>query len=266
MVLSDVQPPHSAEEPGAARGLRTITPAVGVGGVSRLRVLVACECSGVVRDAFAALGHDAWSCDIVPSERPGNHLQRSVLDVKVVKGGWDLMIAHPDCTFLAVSGARWMSEEWREEAQLAALHFVKALWKFPVPRIAIENPVGKLPSLWRGATQYIQPWQFGHGEVKNTGLWLKGLPPLAPTHIVEGREARVFEMAPSETRKRDRSRTYEGIAQAMARQWGGGGGLETVRLQVAAAVGGPGNLERGARRNERGSQVAPCRASNESPQ
>ena len=208
-------------EPAAASGTRR--GLVGVGGVKPLRVLVACECSGVVRNAFAALGHDAWSCDIVPSETPGNHLQCSVLDVKVVKRGWDLMIAHPDCTFLTVSGARWMSEEWREEAQLAALHFVKALWKFPVPRIAIENPVGRLSSLWRGASQYIQPWQFGHGETKTTGLWLKGLPPLLPTEIVEEREQRVFKMAPSETRKRDRSRTYEGIALAMALQWGGGG-------------------------------------------
>lgn len=132
------------------------------------------------------------------------------------------MIAHPDCTFLTVSGARWMSEEWREEAQLSALHFVKALWKFPVPRIAIENPVGRLSSLWRGATQYIQPWQFGHGETKTTGLWLKGLPPLVPTNIVEGREQRVFKMAPSETRKHDRSRTFAGIAAAMAEQWSKG--------------------------------------------
>ncbi len=152
-----------------------------------MKVLVACECSGVVRDAFAALGHDAWSCDILPSERGGKHLQSSVLSPDIVKGGWDLMIAHPDCTFLAVSGARWMAEEWREEAQLAALHFVKALWRFPIPRVAIENPVGRLTNLWRGATQYVQPWQFGHGETKNTGLWLRGLPPLTPTNIVEGR-------------------------------------------------------------------------------
>lgn len=184
-----------------------------------MKVLVACEFSGTVRDAFAALGHDAWSCDLLPSESPGNHIQGSVLDCAVVKRGWDLMIAHPDCTFLTVSGARWMSEEWREEAQLAALHFVKSLWKFPVRHIAIENPVGRLSSLWRGPAQTIQPWQFGHGETKGTCLWLKNLPPLTPTEIVEGREGKVWKEPPGKERKKNRSRTFPGIARAMAEQW-----------------------------------------------
>jgi hypothetical protein len=185
-----------------------------------VRVLVACEFSGVVRDAFTARGHDAWSCDILPSERPGNHFQRSVFDVEVVKAGWDLMIAHPDCTFLTVSGARWMREEWREEAMLMALHTVKSLWRFPIERIAIENPVGRLSSLWRGPDQTIQPWQFGHPETKATCLWLDNLPPLVPTNIVSGREGRVWKEAPGPERKKNRSRTYEGVAEAMAEQWG----------------------------------------------
>jgi hypothetical protein len=185
-----------------------------------MRVLVACEFSGVVRDAFAAKGHDAWSCDILPTEKPGNHIQGSIYEVATVKAGWDLMIAHPDCTFLTVAGAKWMSEEWREEAQLMALHAVKSLWKFPIERIAIENPVGRLSSLWRGPDQIIQPWQFGHGETKGTCFWLKNLPPLVPTDVVEGREGRVWKEAPGPERKKNRSRTYQGIAEAMAEQWG----------------------------------------------
>lgn len=184
-----------------------------------MRVLVACEFSGIVRDAFSAHGHDAWSCDIIPSERPGNHLQRSVFDVDVVKGGWDLMIAHPDCTFLTVSSNRWAREEWRQEALLMALHTVKSLWSFPVPKIAIENPVGRLSSLWRGPDQTVQPHWFGHPETKATCLWLKGLPALVKTNVVEGREGRVWKEAPGPERKKNRSRTYEGIARAMAEQW-----------------------------------------------
>lgn len=184
-----------------------------------MRVLVACEFSGRVRDAFARRGHDAWSCDFLPSETPGNHIQDNVLSHEVVGRGWDLMIAHPDCTFLAVSGARWNHAEWREEAQLAALHFVKALWRFPVERVCIENPVGRLSSLWRGPTQTIQPWQFGDGEVKATCLWLRGLPPLEPTNIVDGRKPTVHFESPGPDRKKNRSRTYAGIAEAMAEQW-----------------------------------------------
>lgn len=185
-----------------------------------MKVLVACEFSGVVRDAFAAHGHEAWSCDYRPTERPGKHYQGSVFDLFIVKQKWDLMIAHPDCTFLTVSGARWMRIEWREEAQLMALHFVKALWKFPVERLAIENPIGKLSSLWHGPDQTVQPWQFGHGETKATCLWLKNLPPLRPTQIVEGRKPRVHHESPGKERTKNRSRTYEGIASAMAEQWG----------------------------------------------
>jgi hypothetical protein len=186
-----------------------------------VRVLVACEFSGVVREAFAKRGHDAWSCDYLPTERPGNHYQGSVFDPVIsMQQKWDLMIAHPDCTFLTVSQNRWASLEWREEAQLSALHFVKALWKFPVPRIAIENPIGRLSSLWRGPHQTIQPWQFGHEERKGTCLWLKHLPPLIPTRIVEGVEQRVWKEPPSIERKKNRSRTFEGIAEAMAEQWG----------------------------------------------
>jgi hypothetical protein len=186
-----------------------------------VRVLIACEFSGRVRDAFARRGHDAWSCDIRPSEAPGNHIQDSILEQSVVKRGWDAVIAFPDCTFLTVSGARWNHEEWREEAQLAALHFVKSIWKFPVAKLAIENPVGRLSSLWRGPTQIIQPWQFGHGETKGTCLWLRGLPPLVPTQIAEGRHGAVWREPPGPDRKKNRSRTYEGIAEAMAEQWGG---------------------------------------------
>jgi hypothetical protein len=185
-----------------------------------MRVLVACESSGRIRDEFAARGHDAWSCDILPSEAPGNHIQGTIMDHAVVHAGWDLMIAHPDCTFLTVSGARWMRQEWRQEAQLSALHFVKSLWRFPIPRIAIENPVGRLSSLWCGPDQIVQPWQFGDGETKAWCLWLKNLPQLTPTDVVEGREARVWRMAPGPERKRERSRTPKGIAAAIAEQWG----------------------------------------------
>lgn len=188
-----------------------------------MRVLIACEFSGRVRDAFARRGHDAWSCDIRPSEAPGNHIQDSILEHSVVNRGWDLMIAHPDCTFLTVSGARWMSVEWREEAQLAALHFVKALWKFPVARVAIENPVGRLSSLWRGPTQTIQPWMFGDNESKATCLWLRGLDPLVPqiTSAPADVKESVHREAPGPDRKKNRSRTYPGIAEAFAEQWGG---------------------------------------------
>lgn len=188
-----------------------------------MRVLVACEFSGRVRDAFARRGHDAWSCDIRPSEAPGNHIQDSILEQSVVNRGWDMMIAHPDCTFLTVSGARWNHAEWREEAQLAALHFVKSLWKFPVPKVAIENPVGRLSSLWRGPTQTVQPWQFGDNETKATCLWLRGIPPLMPL-VVEppaNITASVWREPPGPDRKKNRSRTYLGIAEAMAAQWGG---------------------------------------------
>lgn len=187
-----------------------------------MRVLIGCEESGVVRDAFAARGHDAWSCDVLPSRRPGKHIQGTILSPEVVNQQWDLGIFHPDCSFLTVSGARWMSIEWREEALLSALHFVKALWKFPIPRIAIENPVGRLSSLWRGPDQYIEPFQFGDPFRKRTGLWLKNLPPLVPTNDLGDGEQECWKMAPGENRKRDRAETKPGIARAMAEQWGKG--------------------------------------------
>lgn len=180
------------------------------------RVLVACEYSGRVRDAFIRAGHDAWSCDLLPTEQPGPHHQGDVLDV--LGNGWDLMVAHPPCTHLAVSGARWFGE--KREQQVEALAFVRRLLNAPIPRIALENPVSIISTAIRKPDQTIQPWQFGHGETKATCLWLKNLPPLKPTNIVEGREARVHRMPPGPDRWKERSRTFEGIAQAMADQWG----------------------------------------------
>lgn len=180
-----------------------------------MKVLVACEFSGVVRDAFAARGHDAWSCDLLPTETPGQHI---VGDVRaILRDGWDLMIAHPPCTHLSVSGARWFAEK-RDEQQ-AALDFFARLMLAPIPRIAVENPVSVASSWIRKPDQTVQPWQFGHGETKATCLWLKGLPPLKPTQVVEGREARVHRAPPGPNRWKERSRTYKGIAEAMADQW-----------------------------------------------
>lgn len=181
-----------------------------------MRVLVACEYSGRVRDAFRAKGHEAWSCDVLPTDVEGPHMQ---CDVREVLGdGWDLMIAHPPCTHLAVSGARWFKDKTVE--QLMALTFVRRLLDAPIPRIALENPVSIISSKIRKPDQIIQPWQFGHGETKATCLWLKGLPLLTPTDIVEGREAKVHRMPPGPDRWKERSRTYSGIANAMAEQWG----------------------------------------------
>lgn len=182
-----------------------------------MRVLVACEFSGVVRSAFAALGHDAWSCDLLPSEKPGQHIQGDVLQL-LAKTSWGLIVAHPPCTYLARSGARWWPG--RRDEQQGALHFVRALMEAASPRIAIENPPGAIGSKIRPADQYIQPWQFGHGETKMTGLWLKGLPLLKPTKVVRGRSPRVHYVAPGPDRWKTRSRTLPGIAAAMAEQWG----------------------------------------------
>ncbi len=181
-----------------------------------MKVLVACEFSGVVRDAFKKRGHDAWSCDLLDTEVPGNHFQQDVLSV--LDSGWDLMIAHPPCTHLAVSGARWFKE--KQEEQKEALNFVRALLDAPIGKIALENPISIISSRIRKPDQIIQPWQFGHGETKATCLWLKGLPNLVPTNIVSGREARVHRMPPSPDRWKERSKTFAGIAQAMAAQWG----------------------------------------------
>ena len=181
-----------------------------------MRVLIACEFSGIVRDAFAANGHDAWSCDFENTEREGNHIRKDV--ELVLHLGWDLMIAHPPCTFLAVSGARLFKH--RQNEQENALRFVRLLLNAPIQRIALENPVSVISTKIRKPDQIIQPWQFGHGEVKATCLWLKNLPLLKPTQIVEGRKARVHHESPGPDRWKNRSRTYEGIAQAMADQWG----------------------------------------------
>lgn len=182
-----------------------------------MRVLIACEFSGIVRDAFAARGHDAWSCDLLPSERPGAHFQCSVLSLLRGDIHWDLMIAHPPCTHLAVSGARWFKD--KEFEQECALAFVQRLLNAPVERIALENPISIISSRIRKPDQIIQPWMFGHGETKATCLWLKNLPKLVPTNIVEGREARVHKLPPSPGRWKERSRTLQGIADAMAEQW-----------------------------------------------
>lgn len=182
-----------------------------------LRVLIACEFSAIVRDAFRARGFDAWSCDLLPTEgEPRWHIEGDVLGV--LDGDWDLLIAHPPCTHLAVSGARWFKDKQVEQA--AALDFVRALLGAPIPHIALENPVSVISSKIRKPDFTIQPWQFGHGEVKRTCFWTKGLPPLVPTNVVEGREAKVHKMPPAPDRWKERSRTYQGVADAMAAQWG----------------------------------------------
>jgi site-specific DNA-cytosine methylase len=181
-----------------------------------MKILIACEYSGTVREAFSKLGHDAWSCDILETEIPGNHLQCDVLEI--LGDGWDMMIAHPPCTHLAVSGARWFKDKKVEQAE--ALEFVRLLLNAPIERIALENPISIISSHIRKPDQIIQPWQYGHGETKATCLWLQNLPKLQPTNIVEGREQRIWKMSPGENRWKERSRTFEGIAQAMANQWG----------------------------------------------
>lgn len=184
-----------------------------------MRVLVGCEYSGRVRNAFSKRGHDAWSCDLLDSEDSSpNHIQGDLLQI-ALNSRWDLLIAHPPCTHLAVSGARWFSE--KENEQRDAIQFFLSIARLPIPRIAIENPVCIMSSIWRKPDQVIQPWMFGHGETKATCLWLKGLPHLVPTNIVPGREARIHRMPPSPDRWKERSRTYDGIAEAMAEQWCG---------------------------------------------
>jgi site-specific DNA-cytosine methylase len=194
-------------------------------GIDRLgRVLVACEYSGSVRDAFGALGWDAWSCDLLPSEKPGRHHQCDVCEI--LGEDWDIMVAHPPCTHLAVSGARWFKDKVREQAE--ALDFVRLLLDAPIRHIALENPVSIISTRIRKPDQVIQPWMFGHGETKATCLWLKNLPPLMPTHV-DGdlfalptppeREQRIWKLPPGAERWKERSRTYSGIAAAMASQW-----------------------------------------------
>ncbi len=197
-----------------------------------MRVLVACEFSGIVRDAFAARGHDAWSCDLLPSEKPGQHIQGDVITAvylpftaKVIdpRERWDLVIAHPPCTRLCNSGVRWLHERGLWDEMRGAACFFRLLANCPAERVCAENPVMHkyaIGIVGRRPDQYIQPWQFGHGETKKTGLWLKNLPKLEPTNIVEGREARVHRMPPGPNRWKERSRTYQGVAEAMADQWG----------------------------------------------
>jgi len=181
-----------------------------------MKILVACEFSGIVREAFAKQRHDAWSCDLLPTEIPGNHIQGDVLEI--LNNGWDLMIAHPPCTYLAVSGARWFKDKTQEQEE--ALAFVQYLMKAPVEKICIENPVSIISTRIRKPDQIIQPWMFGHGETKATCLWLKSLPKLEPTNIVEDRTGRVHKETPGPNRWKNRSRTLQGIAEAMAEQWG----------------------------------------------
>ena len=180
-----------------------------------MKVLIACEFSGIVREAFKELGHNAWSCDLLPTEIIGNHIRGNVLEI--LKDDWDLMIAHPPCTYLAVSGARWFKNRQIEQSE--ALNFVKQLMYCHIPKIALENPISIISSKIRKPDQIIQPWQFGHGETKSTCLWLKNLPLLKSTDIVSGRESRIHKMSPSENRWKERSRTFIGIAKAMAAQW-----------------------------------------------
>ena len=182
-----------------------------------MKVLIACEFSGIVREAFRSRGHDAWSCDLLPTDVPGPHYQGPVENVLKLKQ-WDLMIAHPPCTHLAVSGARWFKEKRVEQAK--ALDFIRLLLDAPIPRIALENPISIISTKIRKPDQIIQPWQFGHGETKATCLWLKNLPKLKPTNVVEGRIARVHHEPPGPDRWKNRSRTFTGIAEAMVEQWG----------------------------------------------
>jgi hypothetical protein len=191
-----------------------------------MKVLIACEYSGRVRDAFIAMGHDAMSCDLLPTDAPGPHYQGDVRDV--LDYPWDLMVAHPPCTDLAVSGAAWFAKKRMVGAQQASASFFMMLSKADIPRIAIENPVCVMSSLWRKPDQVIQPWMFGHMEQKATCLWLKGLKPLTPTNDVKdemmklprNQRERLHFLPPSEDRWKLRSETYMGVATAMASQWG----------------------------------------------
>ena len=182
-----------------------------------MRVLIGCEESGVVREAFKRMGHDAWSCDILPTRIPGQHYQGDVRNI--LGDDWDLVIAFPPCTDLSVSGARWFKQKQADGSQRKSINFFMEFTKIKVP-YAIENPIGIMSTRWRKPDQIIHPWQFGHGETKATCLWLNGLPLLEPTNIVDGREQRIWKMSPGPNRARDRSVTFQGIADAMAAQWG----------------------------------------------
>jgi hypothetical protein len=196
-----------------------------------MRVLVACEYSGTVRDAFRKLGHDAMSCDLLPTDVPGPHYQGSVLDI--LNDGWDLMIAHPPCTYLCSSGLHWNKRRpERAEKTQAAAEFVVKLWEAGIPRVCIENPVGCLPRFIGPAAQWVHPHQFGHDASKKTGLWMRGLPNLVGTknvapRMINGRprwanqtDSGQNRLGPSDDRWKLRAKTYQGIADAMAQQWG----------------------------------------------
>jgi len=183
-----------------------------------VKVLVACEFSGRVRDAFLASGHEAMSCDLLATEVEGPHYQGDIRDV--IGDGWDIMIAHPPCTHLAVSGARYFAEKKLDSRQQEAIDFFMMLANADIEKIAIENPISIMSTKWRKPDQIIQPYMFGHGETKATCLWLKNLPKLIPTDMVDGRENRIHRMPPGKDRWKNRSRTFEGIAKAMAEQWG----------------------------------------------
>jgi len=194
-----------------------------------VRILVACESSGTVRDAFIRAGHDAMSCDLLPTDSPGPHYQGDVFDV--IDYPWELMIGHPPCTHLSVSGSRHFAAKKIDGRQQSAVSFFMRLIRQSahIPMVAIENPVCIMSSLYRKPDQIIHPWQYGHGETKATCLWLKGLPLLQPTNIVEGREARIHRMPPSPDRWKERSKTFSGIADAMASQWG-----SSAQMEIAA--------------------------------
>ena len=196
-----------------------------------MRVLVACEFSGVVRDAFIKAGHTALSCDLMPTDKPGPHYQGDVMDI--IGGGWDLMIAHPPCTHLAVSGARHFAKKRADGRQQEGIDFFMALARAAIPRYAIENPIGIMSNIWRKPDQIIQPWQYGHSVTKSTCLWLKGLPALTPTDIVDkgvtwtaksGKRMSQWYYDSSclnpKEREKMRNKTFQGIADAMAQQWG----------------------------------------------
>lgn len=184
-----------------------------------MNILVACEYSGRVREAFRAKGHNAYSCDLLDAEDESPyHIKGDVLQ-QIQSSKWDMLIAFPPCTDLAVSGARWFEEKRKDGRQQASIEFFMKIANAPIMHKAIENPVSIMSTVWRKPDQIIQPWMFGHGETKATCLWLEGLPKLTPTNIVEGREARVHKMPPGPNRWKERSRTYQGIANAMAEQW-----------------------------------------------
>jgi hypothetical protein len=196
-----------------------------------MKVLIACECSGVVCNAFRANNHEAWSCDLRNSRNP-YHIVGDVLSI--LNDEWDMMIAHPPCTYLARCGSRHFKA--RQVEQQEAIQFVKQLYNCAIPKVAIENPVGVLSSKWKQAHQVIQPWMFGHNENKKTCLWLKGLDPLQPTEVVEGLHNRVYDMSYTLMRSNLRSITYDGIAKAMADQWGPSLRSEQVKGDVCLSA------------------------------